>query len=280
MRLYEGTIEQFGTDVMLSKISDVLSKNYEESVGRKVNKSELNSWNNSLNFLKNVIDYSQLKDNYIVVEYQIPYSSSRIDVLLFGKDEALRGNIVVIELKQWSNDNVGDCEHGGNVIVNYGKSKRECEHPCLQVQGYHYWLTDFVAVFEEYPKINLSSCAYCHNYTREPTNVLCSLKFEKYIEKYPLFLREDIKELGIYLNKRLKTGYGLDVFNRFANSPLKPSKKLLEHTKDMMNKQQIFNLIDDQIPAYNAIMHMAMKSSSLKKKSVIIVKGAPVLANP
>ena len=43
----------------------------------------------------------------------------------------------------------------------------------------------------------------------------------------------------------------------------------------MINKQQIFNLIDDQIAAYNAIMHKAKTLAQSKRKSMVIVKGGP-----
>ena len=43
----------------------------------------------------------------------------------------------------------------------------------------------------------------------------------------------------------------------------------------MINKQQIFNLIDDQIAAYNSIMHKAKKLSQTDTKSIVIVKGGP-----
>ncbi|MEK6973828.1 MAG: DNA/RNA helicase domain-containing protein [Nanoarchaeota archaeon] len=275
MRLYENTIEQFKSDVIENKIAGILTKNFETSFGRRTSSSEIHSWSNSLNFVKNAFDYSDLKDDYVVVEYQIPYSSSRIDVLLFGKDISMKENVLVIELKQWSNENVTESKNEGNVIVNYGRNKIETEHPCLQVQGYHFWLNDFVSVFEEPQKIDLSSCVYCHNYSRNTNDILYSPRFKILIDKYPLFSKDDIKDLGQYLSKRLSQGDGLEVFNHFIKSPIKPSKKLLEHTKEMINKQQIFNLIDDQIPAYNAIMHKAMALSSSKKKSIIIVKGGP-----
>ena len=81
--------------------------------------------------------------------------------------------------------------------------------------------------------------------------------------------------LGTYLKERLSQGSGTEVFGRFVTSPIRPSKKLLEHTSEMINKQQIFNLIDDQIAAYNAIMHRAKKLSQISRKSMVIVKGGP-----
>ena len=58
-------------------------------------------------------------------------------------------------------------------------------------------------------------------------------------------------------------------------SPIRPSKRLLEHTSEMINKQQIFNLIDDQIAAYNSIMSKAKSLVKSAAKSVVIVKGGP-----
>jgi uncharacterized protein len=70
-------------------------------------------------------------------------------------------------------------------------------------------------------------------------------------------------------------GSGLEVFNRFITSKIRPSKRLLEHTSEMIHKQQVFNLIDDQIAAYNAIMQKAKKLAAQGNKSVVIVQGGP-----
>ena len=43
----------------------------------------------------------------------------------------------------------------------------------------------------------------------------------------------------------------------------------------MINKRQIFTLIDDQIAAYNAIMHRAKELARSSRKAVVIVKGGP-----
>ena len=275
MRLYEGTITKFNEDVIQNRIGDLIFSKYLEYYGKEAGPSERKSWGNSLNFVKNALDYSELKDNKIIIEYELPYSTRRIDVLLFGRDTGNSDNVVLIELKQWSNDNVEDCETEGNVIVDFGRFKKEHVHPSLQVEAYHYDLKDFMTVFEESPKIDLSSCAYCHNYSKNGDNVLFFPKFDRLISRYPLFSKEDVQSLGNYLTSRLKNGAGLEVFNRFITSQIKPSKKLLEHVGDMINTQQVFNLIDDQITAYNRIMWEAKRLSKLNNKAVIIVKGGP-----
>ena len=178
-------------------------------------------------------------------------------MLLFGKDAKGDENVVILELKQWSNDHVHTSSSEGNVVVDYGRFRREQPHPSLQVEGYYFHLKDFLAIFDEKGAPTLSASTYAHNYSRVDSALLFSDEFKESIRHFPIFAKEDSTELARYLKERLQSGKGQVVFERFARSPLKPSKKLLDHTSEMINKQQIFNLIDDQIAAYNAIMHKA-----------------------
>jgi len=276
MRLYEGAIADFNAAVLENKIADQIASKYQIYYGRAAGQSEFRAWQQSLVFARNAFDYSRLSDNFLIVEYELPYSTRRIDVLVFGRDGQKTDSVVLIELKQWSNENVDDCLTEGNILVDYGRFKKEQAHPSLQVQGYHFDLTDFLTIFGEEPKVTLNSCAYCHNYSREGKNpVLFFQKFEKDIDTFPVFAKEDVRALGTYLGERLSQGNGLEVFSRFVTSPIRPSKRLLEHTSQMINKQQMFNLIDDQISAYNSIMHKAKHLSKIDGKSAVIVKGGP-----
>jgi hypothetical protein len=184
-------------------------------------------------------------------------------------------NIVMMELKQWSNQHVQDAETDGNVVVDYGRFKKEQPHPTLQVQGYYFGLKDFLKIFQEKNPPELSASVYLHNYSREKNGVLFSPEFSRIIKTFPLFGKEDAVELGRYLKKRLRGGRGQIIYERFARSPIEPCKRLLDHTSEMINKRQIFNLIDEQIAAYNAIMHKAKQLAKTKQKSVVIVKGGP-----
>jgi len=275
MILYEGTTEHFNEDVMQNRIADRAAEKYRTYYKRSPGNSEYRSWAISLAILNNSFIYSGLKDNHIVVEYELPYASQRIDVLLFGHDSSEKENVVILELKQWSNEKVLESEVDGNVIVDYGRFKKEQAHPSLQVQGYYFGLKDFIKIFEERNAPTLSASVYAHNYSREKEAVLLAPKFTEFVKKFPIFTKEEAVELGRYLKERLQNGKGRIVYEHFARSPIGPSKKLLDHTSEMINKQQIFNLIDDQIVAYNTIMHKAKQLAKTKQKSVVIVKGGP-----
>src|SRR3989338_6808397 len=276
MRLYEATITDFIEDVVLNRIADKISSKFEEYYNKSAPEPEIRAWNNSLQKLKEVLDRTQLFENKIIIEYELPFAKkSRIDIILFGRDEKDNDNIVLIELKQWSNNNVDDSEDEGNVVVDYGRFKKINAHPSLQVEGYYWHLKDYMTIFEEEKPVMLTACVYCHNYNKGTNEVLYLPKFNKNIRGYPLFSKQEMIELGNYLKEKLGKGKGLAVLERFNLSILKPSRKLLDHTGEMINSQQIFHLIEEQQTAYNAIMSKAKKVANSNEKSSIIVSGGP-----
>lgn len=276
MRLYEGTTQDFDRMVSTNAMVDQLENNFRDYYRHLPSPSEMRAWRESLNFLNNAVRYASIPDTCIVVEYELPFTSQRIDAMLFGK-QGDADRVVLIELKQWSNDNVHLSDNDGNVVVDFGRRIEVKPHPSLQVEGYHFGVMDFVEVFthKSNPML-LDSCVYCHNYSKVVGEMaLLDQSFEKMLNSFPVFGKEDVKQLGEYLHERLQSGRGLEVLNRFTASSVKPSKKLLDHTGDMIHKQQIFTLIDDQIAAYNAILSRAKNLSKQRTKSVIVIKGGP-----
>ncbi len=146
--------------------------------GRHAGASEYVSWQNSLSRVRDLLEVAELKENYIALEYSVPYNmQSRIDCLLFGKGNGQQ-NIFLIELKQWSKVDATQIE--GNYVETYtGGRNRIVAHPSQQVKGYHNYLLDFVEEFEKEPSLKLYSCAYCHNYSREDESGLFDNIYKK-----------------------------------------------------------------------------------------------------
>ncbi|OGK25356.1 hypothetical protein A2954_02250 [Candidatus Roizmanbacteria bacterium RIFCSPLOWO2_01_FULL_37_12] len=274
MIIYQGSTEEFNQDVIQNQVADKIAKNF-EGYFHRVNEREYRSWAISLQILNNSFVYAGLKENYLLVEYQLPYSSKRIDVLVFGKNSLGEENVVILELKQWSNKEIKLSDADGNVIVNYGAFTKEQPHPSLQVQGYYFYLKDFFELFNEENGPRLNGASYLHNYSKLINAELLSNKFEKEIKNFPIFSKEDSLGLSNYLKERLQQGKGKLVFQRFSGSPINPSKRLLDHTSEMINNKQIFNLIDDQIVAYNNILKKVKEIEKTNKKSAVIIKGGP-----
>jgi len=276
MRLYDGTLDDFREDVLNNRIADELEQRFEAYYRGRPSSSEYRSWENSLRALKDAFEYDglrELRDNRIILEYRIPTTDRRIDALVFGKGKGFQG-LVLVELKQWSNEGVRDSDEEGNVRALIDYRWTTVPHPSLQVEGYYYGLKDNLTVFEQDPSVQIAPAVYCHNYSRERDRVLYQKKFEKALERYPLFSKEDYEALGEYLKKRILGGPASDVYERFVGSLIKPSKQLMSYVREMVNNQQVFYLIDEQIAARNAIVSRAKRMAN-GKKSVIIVKGGP-----
>lgn len=79
MIIYDNTKSAFNNDVISNQI---INKIYEamRSKGFGASPSEINSWNNSMNFMRNILDTDKIpNDCQIALEYTIPFSRKRID---------------------------------------------------------------------------------------------------------------------------------------------------------------------------------------------------------
>ena len=133
----------------------------------------------------------------------------------------------------------------------------------------------FVEEFEKEPTLSLFSCAYCHNYSRTDGKGLHSPVYKDLIAEFPLFTKEDTKLLGIRIRELLENGSGFEIFNRFMQSRLHPSKKLLENVHKIIKNDVVFSLLNEQLVAKNLIWARYRMSAKKNEKSVIIVHGGP-----
>ena len=271
--IYDNTQENFFRDVLINKFADNIQENFIKLNGMKAGKSEYNSWIDTGKVIKNLIELSDLKNIYVSFEYQVPYTQKRIDCLLFAKDKEGKGIIIHIEMKQWQT--VEALSADGNFVETYvGGDQRRVAHPSQQVQGYHNYLRGFIEIFEE-QNIDLIGCAYCPNYNYKEGKGLFDEKYKKLIEKFPVYTKNDIEKLANRLKYLLSQEDGFDIFNKFMESPIKPSRKLLNSASNVIKKESDFNLLNGQIYARNVIVDKIKKAENNNDNSVIIVKGAP-----
>ena len=195
MIIYQGTTGQFITHVRENTISDIMSQNWQQRFGYPPRLPELQSWQNSLPRVGDLVELAGLTDNMIALEYEVPYSQNmRIDCLLFGTNGKEKHNILLIELKQWSS--VQPLVDQGNFVETYvGGAARVVAHPSQQAKGYHDYLEGFLTEFENEPPLFLFSCAYCHNYSKQEGTGLFAPIYEEIIKDYPLYAKNDTRLL-------------------------------------------------------------------------------------
>ena len=293
--LYQEPQSVFISDVERNFVSQKM-RHTAEQAGIHSAENEIASWENNAPHIARLLTQCGAKDSYVTFEFLVPFSRKRIDCMIYGKGEDDSENVIHIELKQWSNKTVSVAESDGNfmaddtansqpddVIFNVeaftGHANRIVAHPSQQVKGYQGYLSNFIEVFSNH-EVSLTGLAYCYNYTKNDTTKPSFLYDDKYaslLSQFPTY--DQFDELTEKLTGLLKKGEGLSIFNKVIESPIRPSKKLLNEVKTMIENGDTssFALIEDQLVARNMILDKIRRyiNNGEFEKSVIIVNGGP-----
>lgn len=270
MIIYSATKDEFCQDTRLNLIESKLYELTLRKQGRKTAAAEVRSWKNSLQYMKNILEDSEIpNDAFVGVEFKIPGSNNRIDFIISGQDELKRDSAVVIELKQWSD--AQKTEKDAVVKVSFGGGPREVTHPSYQAWSYVNHLNDYNSAVQEH-NIKLIPCAYLHNCPESPD--LTDTFYSEYLEKSPLFLQFDVEKLSNFIKKYIKYGDSKDILYTIDNGKVRPSKSLADEISSMLAGKSEFTLIDDQKVVYETAIQLASKSDA-KNKNILIVEGGP-----
>lgn len=273
MRLYSGTSRQFIDDTVRNQIADKLLNAYLDYFRHRPSLGEINSWRESLQRVANLFQYANLLDHGVILEYQLPLSSKRLDCLICGRDSLAEDNAVIIELKQWQKCEEADSER--EVITWVGGAEREILHPSVQVGQYERYLKDVHTGFYGEGAIKLLGVSYLHNYSFSEGDPLIADKFEEINIRNPLYSADDVDSLAGLLEEKLSEGEGETVLARIENSQYRPSKKLMEHVARVIHNKSEYILLDEQLVVYDKIFSLLKESYSKKNKHAVIIKGGP-----
>src|SRR4030066_1122272 len=100
MRLYAGSSGKFVEDTVLNQIAGKLKNAFFSYYRYNPPHAEINSWQNSLRALAGILQYGDLLDHGVMLEYQLPLTSRRLDFMVTGKGQANADNAVYVEPKQ------------------------------------------------------------------------------------------------------------------------------------------------------------------------------------
>ena len=270
MILYKSTVKEFRDTVDNNRIVEVIEKQFKDKMGRVAPEGEKRAWNNSMRFMETIVRKSQVADDCgILIEYNIPSTSKRIDFVIAGRDDSNNENFVIVELKQWSQAEATSKE---DVVRAYvGQRNREVAHPSYQAYSYKKYLSDMnEAVYTEH--ITPVSCAYLHNYNKQNPEPLLQPQYQEVVKDTPMFFSEDAEKLERFLKRYVGKGKGMDVLYKIENGKIAPSKKFVEYVSNIFDGNEVYTLLDEQKVAYSNIIDIALNAND---KTTIIVNGGP-----
>jgi hypothetical protein len=270
--LYHGPTSDFVEQATQNRIAQTLRNAFFAYYGFEPSPSELRSWRNSLRALANAVRAAGLVDHGILLEFQLPMSSRRIDALITGHGHDGRAGAVIVELKQWDDvepSTVAEC-----VGVRYGGKVRDQLHPSAQAGSYPQYLVDSHQAFTE-DGVRLDACAFLHDFIHDEQSELLSPRHRNILGVYPLFAGDRVTELVEFLQDRLGGGSGLAVLPLIRDGRYRPHKKLLDHTAKMISGEPQYVLLDEQRVAFNSILARVHEARELGQKSAFIIRGGP-----
>ncbi len=273
MIVYQDTKKNFQNDVDLNRITQIIYDKYQPLFGH-VNQSQWNAWKNSMQYMHNVLNTSEIPDDAgVAIEYNIQPTSKRIDFLLSGKDEQGNMTAIIVELKQWESCEVVRDEDG--VVETFlGGHNRKTTHPSYQAMSYKHLIQDYNEAAQEGP-VYLFPCAFLHNYRITPDDPVADPQYAEYLEEAPVFGADDFEKLRNFIKNHLSTGDKGETIFKIEYGRIRPSKMLQDSIVRMLRGKKEFVLIDTQKVVYEHAKRIARKAEFDTKKHVLIVKGGP-----
>lgn len=275
MILYSDTVGNFISSCSGSKpiIGQTLLNEFKANHIGGGSPSEYNSWIHSLPKVAEALkDNSIPKEAGVGVEYKLVDTKQRVDFLIFGKDEENKENVILIELKQWSQ--VRRSSLKDYVVTDGGHGMDDYWHPSYQALNYANIMKDF----NEYiytNKVGVNACSYLHNMPEGYEVLLKNEKEYPLVHEAPAFLKDDQKKLSEFIAKYIKKPYSHNTLYEIDSSQIRPSKGFSKMVADAINGEPFFSYDAEQSYSVSKIVSEVQEALEKGERRTIIVRGGP-----
>ncbi|MFN7917878.1 MAG: DNA/RNA helicase domain-containing protein [Vicinamibacterales bacterium] len=270
MELWQGELPDFIESARSPVLVQRLVMAFKAFYKRPPQESEVLSWKDSLAAVADVADEGATTDDVgVLVEYHLPLSERRIDVMFFGQRHDGRANSLLLELKRWDAANLED-EHALNVLIG----KDEHVHPSEQALDYAEYLRDTHSAFVD-DALDIQPAAYCHNMTVAGASALQDPRFNGLLARSPLYIRGDEARLAEALGREVGGGHGVRVMETVRAGQFKPSKRIIDSLVDVLTHDDEWHLLQEQRLAFNAIWAEVARLRHKRSRSSVLVRGGP-----
>ena len=267
--LFRGSANTVAAERLAGALFMRLSENFVHQHGYRPSSSETVSWERSIPAIVDTLLDAGLGDVEVLLEYQLPLTSRRADVVLAGVHPRTGDpSYVVVELKQWSTAQPDDEFPGLCRVGDYPGLRL---NPIEQVRGYCDYLVGFNGAVAEYPH-RVSGIAYLHNATEFGVQGLREVGQDSHGR---LFSGESRGALIEHLKTLLGEASGTAAADELLNGKKVPSKQLMAVAAAEVREREQFVLLDAQKLAYELVIRAVERARQNDHKEVVVILGGP-----
>jgi DUF2075 family protein len=258
-------------------IGDIISqKMHEKGISFDDSRQQagiVGSWNASLPRVAQALIDGGFDPNLMVgVEYKINQHRNRIDFLIYGLDEKGNRNVVILELKQWSDAEKSNLRNF--VYTNGGNGLDDYQHPSCQAHGYAEVILNTYAYAQD-NKLNFEACSYLHNMPESRSTLLDDDTIFPVVDSTPVFLQDDAKKLIDFIHRYVKAPCREDILYYLDESAIRPSPMLAKMLTDALHGNANFFTDEYQARAEATIVAAVKDAIRYGTKETIIIRGGP-----
>lgn len=251
------------------RLARLLTENFLHQHRHRPQPAEVRAWEHSIPALTNVLVEAGLGEVEMLLEYGLPLTSKRADVILAGVHPATgEASYVVVELKQWSEAHP---EPEDPLLCHIDAYDHPILNPIEQVRGYCDYLASFNGALENNPK-SVVGVAYLHNATEAK---VAGLRHVAEDDRGRMFTGDQRGAFLNYLRSRLAAKPGADAADALLQAKVRPSRQLMAVAAAEVRDREQFVLLDEQRLAYETVMAAVRRARQADHKQVVVVTGGP-----
>ncbi|MFG3172340.1 SAV_2336 N-terminal domain-related protein [Streptomyces sp. NPDC048200] len=257
-------------DARSGSLITLLIESYTRTLGHRPSASQVRSWERVLPSLAECLLDAALPEVEMLIEFALPTSSGRVDVVLAGLDPLRAApSYMIIELKLWTSAE-RDGSDTGLCIVDTSPSPVLA--PVDQVRRYRDYLVQFNTVLARNPE-RVSAAVYLPNANEFGVQ---SLRYDDGQEDCRLFTFENRREFITYLRSRFVSGHsGVEAADELLLGKDLPPTRLTAVAAQEVRAQGQFILLDQQEVASRTVLDAVRRSRRSEHKEVVVITGGP-----
>lgn len=270
--IYQETLKTFIDDCLLSKdIANKVKFGMLNAGYTHVMPNWETSWQNSLPEIAKALQNSSIDDDVdVAVEYRLKHSLERLDFLIYGVDKNNQKNMVIVELKQWSEVSRTGSLNKLHTMVAKGYFEDHF-HPSYQAYNYSGQLQSFNE-YVQVEKMGIKSCSFCHNLDIGYKPLMDDISLFPFISESPSFLENEGRRLREFVEQYVSKSCH-EILYEINRARTIPSDNFAKLMRDALSGNQMYSLDSSQSNALSTIVDSVREAYYYGQKKTIIIKG-------